>query len=101
MGKDLIDVADKLGVIQAVRRKLVSQPDPALDKLVTALEEVSKIYDVHQSEVKGLLSLYFDPSQTPEAAKSRAEERATLMALEGGELAARMRRAKGSCRRAV
>jgi hypothetical protein len=29
------------------------------------------------------------------SAKSRAQERATLIALEGGELAARMRRAKG------
>jgi hypothetical protein len=95
IGKDLVDVADKLGVIQAVKRKLVAQPDPALDKLVIALEEVSKIYDVLQSEIKGILSLYFDPSQTPAAAKSRAEERKALIALEGGELAVRMRRAKG------
>lgn len=95
IGKDLVDVADKLGVIQAVKQKLVAQPDPALDKLVTALEEVSKIYDVLQSEVKSILSLYFDPSATPDAAKSRAQERATLVSLEGGELAARMRKAKG------
>jgi len=93
--KELTEVSDKLGVIQAVKRKFVSQPDPALDKLVTALEEVSKIYDALQSEIKGLLSLYFDPSATPEAARSRALERATLVALEGGELAVRMRKAKG------
>ena len=97
IGKDLVEVADKLGIIQAIKRKLVSQPDPALDKLVTALQEVSKIYDALQTEVKSLLSLYFDPSSTPEGAKSRAQERAMLVALEGGELAARMRRAKGHC----
>lgn len=42
--KDLLDVADKLGIIQAVKGKLVKQPDPAADKLVTALEELSKIH---------------------------------------------------------
>lgn len=56
---------------------------------------MSKIYDVLQIEVKRLLSLYFDPSASPEGAKWRAQERAMLIALEGGELAARMRRAKG------
>jgi hypothetical protein len=50
IGKDLVDVRDKLGVIQAVKRKLVARPDPALDKLVTALEETSKVYDVLQSQ---------------------------------------------------
>jgi hypothetical protein len=95
IGKDLVSVLEKLGVIQAAKAKLVAQPDPALDKLVTALEEVSKIYDVLQSELKNFLSLYFDPSATQEAAQSRAHERAALIALEGGELAARMRRAKG------
>src|SRR5215475_182510 len=96
LAKDLTDVLDKLGIIQAVKRKLVAQPDPALDKLVTALQEVSKIYDVLQQEVTNLLSLDFDPSPTSDAAKSRQKDRATLIALEGGELAARMRQAKGN-----
>jgi hypothetical protein len=95
VGKDMVEVLDRLGVIQAVKSKLVAQPDPALDKLVTALQEVSKIYDVLESEVKNLLSLYFDPSAAPDAAKSRALERTTLIALEGGQLAAKMRAAKG------
>jgi hypothetical protein len=95
VGKDLTEVSEKLGVIDAIRRQLVTQPDPALDKLATALAEVSKIYDVLQAEIKNLLSLYFDPSDTPEAAKSRAGERAILVALEGRELVARMRQAKG------
>ena len=33
----VIELADKLGVIQAVKGKLMRQPDPAADKLVTVL----------------------------------------------------------------
>lgn len=40
----LVDTADRLGVIDAVKTKLVKQPDPAAAKLVTVLEELSKIY---------------------------------------------------------
>ena len=39
----LVDTADGLGAIEAVKRKLVKQPDPAAAKLVTVLEELSKI----------------------------------------------------------
>jgi hypothetical protein len=38
--KDLVDISDKLGIIQAVKSKLTSQPDPAADLLVAVLEEV-------------------------------------------------------------
>jgi hypothetical protein len=33
----LVDVADRLGAIDAVKRKLIRQPDPAADSLVTFL----------------------------------------------------------------
>lgn len=36
--KDLVDVADKLGILQAVKGKLVRQPDPAAEKLITTFE---------------------------------------------------------------
>jgi hypothetical protein len=39
----LLDTASKLGAIEAVKRKLVNQPDPAAAQLVTVLEELSKI----------------------------------------------------------
>jgi hypothetical protein len=33
----LVDTADRLGALDAVKRKLVKQPDPAAAKLVTVL----------------------------------------------------------------
>ena len=45
-----VNVADKLGIIQAVKNMLVKQPDPAANNLVTALEEISKIHtDIERS----------------------------------------------------
>ncbi|MFC2141249.1 hypothetical protein ACFLQP_03020 [Acidobacteriota bacterium] len=38
----LIKFADKLGIIKAVKDKLIKRPDPASDKLITALEEIVK-----------------------------------------------------------
>ncbi len=84
--KDLLDIADKLGIIQAVKGKLVKQPDPAADKLVIALEELSKIHTDIEKELVAYLSLSFDSSD-----KSRiAEQRTVLLNLEGEKLNARI-----------
>ena len=89
----IIDVADKLGVIQAVKAKLLRQPDPAADKLVAALEEIYKIYASIEAELPQFLALTFDASDPAELAK----ERARLLALEGGEVTARMGKLRGHC----
>jgi len=47
----LLDTASKLGAIEAVKRKLVMQPDPAAAQLVTVLEELSKIYGAMEEEL--------------------------------------------------
>ena len=87
----LIDLTDKLGLIQAVKTKLMRQPDPAAEKLVTVLEELKKIYLVIESEFARYLSLEFDPSI------GFQEERAALLTLEGGQLETRMSEARGHC----
>lgn len=92
----LVDLADKFGVIESVKAKLLKQPDPAADKLVTALDEISKIYKSLDVEMSRYLSVYFDDSQTPD---QHAAERSSLVELEGGEVVARMGKARGHCKK--
>lgn len=89
----LFDTADRLGAIDAVKRKLVKQPDPAAALLVTVLEELSKIYGAMEDELTTYLSLYFDASDQHQLAR----ERGALARLEGGEIRARMQTARGRC----
>lgn len=89
----LLDVADRLGAIEAVKRKLVKQPDPAAATLVTVLEELSKIYGAMEEELTTYLALFFDDADP----KQLARERAALARLEGGAIRARMAEARGRC----
>jgi DNA transposition AAA+ family ATPase len=86
----LIDLAAKLNVIQTVKDKLLRQPDPAADKLVIVLAELSKVYGAIDNELVRYLSLYFD-------GQSLQEERAVLLTLEGGQLRMRVGEASGHC----
>lgn len=87
---DLFDLADKIGVVQGVKNKLLRQPDPAADKLVAVLGELSKIYGVCHGELMRYLSLSFDPA-------GAGEERAVLLTLESGQLWLRSSEARGHC----
>lgn len=89
----LLDVADRLGAIDAVKRKLIKQPDPAAAKLVTVLEELSKVYGALEDELTTYLALFFDDTDP----KQLARERAALGRLEGGAIRARMGEARGRC----
>ncbi len=89
----LFDVADRLGAIEAVKRKLIAQPDPAAAQLVTVLEELSKIYGAMEDELTTYLSLFFAESEQ----KQLAHERAALARLEAGAIRARMSEARGRC----
>lgn len=89
----LVDTADRLGAIEAVKRKLMKQPDPAAAKLVTVLEELSKVYGALEDELTTYLALFFDNSDP----KQLARERAALGRLEGGAIRARMGEARGRC----
>ncbi len=90
----LVSFADKMGIINKVKSKLIKQPDPAAEKLITALEEISKIYAALDSEISRYLSTYFDDKQT---SKERSAERKNLIELEGGEISARMGKSRGHC----
>jgi len=86
----VIDLADKLGIIQTVKDKLLRQPQTAADKLVTVLAELSKIYAALETKLVRYLSLSFDPP------KGMAE-RAVLLTLEGGQLRLRASESRGHC----
>lgn len=92
----LVNLADKLGIITAVKDKLIRRPGDALDKLVTVLEELAKVFEALNSETSKYLSVTFYDEQ---GFKERAEERATLVELEGGQISARMARARGHCKK--
>lgn len=92
-GKALFDVADRLGAVEAVKRKLIKQPNPAAAQLVTVLAELSKIYGAMEDELTNYLALFFDSSDP----KQLARERAALAKLEGGAIQARMSEARGRC----
>jgi hypothetical protein len=90
--KDLADVADQLGIIQAVKRRLVSTPDPAATKLSLVLDEMLQVYCVLDGEITGYLALWLDP-----ASNRFSEDRKRLVGLEGGALTAQLRTAKAAC----
>jgi hypothetical protein len=89
--QSLVDLADKLGLIQTVKTKLLRQPDAAADSLVVVLGELSKVYGACDAELLRYLSLSFDP------AEKNAEERAVLLTLESGQLLTRTAEARGHC----
>jgi hypothetical protein len=90
--KDLVEVSDKLGLIQVIKSKLVSQPDPAAAKLLAVLSEISKIYLAFEDELARYLALTLEQEEL-------AEEKAALLELEGGKITARMNAARGHCGR--
>ena len=87
----ILNLADKLGLIETLKAKLLRQPQPAADKLVAVLGELSKIYGACDAELLRYLSLSFDP------AGNIADERAALLTLEGGQLSLRANEARGHC----
>jgi hypothetical protein len=87
----VIDLAEQLGVLQAVKGKLIRQPDPAAEKLVVVLLEISKIYGAIEAELVKFLSLAFAPGDDP------GDERKILLTLEGGEISTRINEARGHC----
>lgn len=93
--KPLADLADKLGVIEAVKDKLVQQRDPAIEKFIIALEEISKLYSATESEISRYLSVWL------EKGADNQEERELLLSLESGPLLLRWASARGHCHKLI
>ena len=91
----LVNLADKLGLLQAVRGKLTRQPHPAAQELGTVLEEIAKVYEAILSELSKYLSIAFYQGQLPE---QRVLQRNELVELENStRVVIRLGDARGSC----
>lgn len=91
--KDLVDIADKLGIIQAVKQRLFNQPDPASAKLGVVLDELSKIFGAFELELVRYLALTFDSIDDVKISRK------ALLELEGDAVRTRMNAARGHCKR--
>ena len=87
-----LSLIEKLGFIDEVKIKLLGTPDLADDKLVVALEETEKIYQLVENMLSTYLSVEFDQT-------SCQEERKVLVKLEGGELLSEVEQARPICRK--
>jgi hypothetical protein len=82
-----IALADKVGLIQAVKVKLISErdpgADPAADKLAAVLAELNQIFSVAEWGVNQYLALFFYEGQD---LRERNHERTKLLQLEAGTI---------------
>ncbi len=84
---------ESLGVLEAIKKKLVRQPDPASKKLVQALHEISKIYTLLDSALTDYLSIEFIENDPEENRNGRK----ILIKNSGGGIAVDMAEAKPHC----
>lgn len=89
--KALADLADKLGIILAVKDKLIQQRDPAVEKFIIALDEISKLYSATESELARYLSVWLEKDE------ENQKERELLVSLQSGPLLLRWSSARGHC----
>jgi hypothetical protein len=94
----LINLADKLGLLQAVRGKLTRQPHPAAQELATVIEEIAKVFEAILSELSKYLSITFYQEQPPD---QRELQRKALVELENSAIIARIGNARGSCEKII
>ena len=85
-------VQDLAAVLKASMAQLGLNPEPdALDAMAIVLDEISKLYQLIDTELTQYLSLSFDdPRQMP-------RDRAALLSLDGGQISARAKEARGHC----
>jgi len=83
-------VLDLAAVLRGAMGKLAPDPD-MLDGLAVVLDEISKLYQLIDSELTRYLSLSFDDPQ------QAAADRAVLLSLDGGLIHARAMEARGHC----
>ena len=88
-----IGVLDKLGLLERVQRKLISNPDTAATKLDIVFKELQTSYLALDHVLVDLCSLMFDDKE------SLREARKFLSAVQGGALGVELEKAHGHCKR--
>lgn len=85
-------VGDLAAVLKASMARLVANPEPdALDAMAVVLDEISKLYQLIDTELTRYLSLTFDDPQ------QIVRDRAVLLSLDGGQISVRAKEARGHC----
>lgn len=87
----LAEISKSLGLIDALKQKLVRRPDGAADALAAVMEELQKSLLTFDAEVTNFLAVSLEPG-----ADLRADV-ATLASLEGAALKARLQTAHTRC----
>jgi hypothetical protein len=95
-GEGLSQIAERLGLLDKLKRKLLKQPDAASAKLETVLIEMSKVYRILEVSVNDYLALWLLPDE--QNSKWREEVR-KLRGFASGRHEAEMRKAKGDCKK--
>jgi hypothetical protein len=85
-------VEDLAAVLKASITQLASNPEPdALDAMAVVLDEISKLYQLIDTEVTRYLSLSLDDPQQIQ------RDRVVLLSLDGSQISARATEARGHC----
>jgi hypothetical protein len=88
----LTETASKLGVLDAIKKSFMSQPDVAAMKLAAVLAELQKTLLAFETEAVRFVSVVLTPEQ-----RADDENRKALVSLEGQQLWARLSSARGHC----
>jgi hypothetical protein len=88
--KDAGELLDKIGLLDALKNKLVGAPEEASHKLTVALSEVSVSYELLYRTLVRLAHLSFTKEE-------RADSERFLYELSTGELGAAIAKARGHC----
>jgi len=91
----LLELGMKLGVFQRIKQKLIGAPDLAAEKLIEVLQEITKIYEVLDSELNDYLVIWFIENDFNNIERYRR----TLISLEAGRIKPRMEEARGHCKK--
>ena len=92
----LATLSEQLGILAALRRKLLKQSDAASAKLETVLIELSKVYGVLDNTVNDYLGLWLIPE---DGNSKHRQEIAKLRRYASGSHEVEMRKAKGDCKK--
>lgn len=87
----IINLTKDLGILDAVRFKLVQQKDPAAEKLADVLDELAKMVGALDDEIVRYLGLYFGSDE------SIIQGRIVLLGMEVGQSYVRVNEARGHC----
>ncbi|MFX1277641.1 MAG: hypothetical protein ACFFAT_21690 [Promethearchaeota archaeon] len=90
---ELYDLSKSIGLINALKSKLMMQKDPAAAKLVTALSEIYKNFSFLDKTLNDYVSIWFNETDNINIERNRR----ILIGLLPGSIEIKMEDSKGSC----